>query len=46
MARGFAKQNATLVLMARRLERLESLAKELEKNGVKVLPIRCDVTST
>lgn len=46
MARGFAKQNATLVLMARRLERLESLAKELEKNGVKVLPIRCDVTLT
>ncbi len=46
MARGFAKQNATLVLMARRLERLESLAKELEKTGVKVLPIRCDVTST
>lgn len=46
MPRGFAKQNATLVLIARRLERLESLAKELEKTGVKVLPIRCDVTST
>lgn len=46
MARGFVNQHTTLVLMARRLERLESLAKKLEKEGVKVLPVRCDVTST
>ncbi len=46
MARGFAKQGADLVLMARRVERLEEFAKELEGLGVKALPIGCDVTST
>ena len=30
MAKGFAHQGATLVLMARRLERLVDFAKELE----------------
>lgn len=44
MARGFAKQGADLVITARRLEKLESLAEELRKEGVKVLPLRCDVT--
>ncbi len=46
MARGFAKQGADLVILARRLERLEELKSELESEGVKVLPIKCDVTST
>ncbi len=46
MARAFAKQGANLVILARRLERLEELKTELEKEGVKVLPIKCDVTST
>lgn len=46
MAFAFAKQGANLVVLARRLERLEELKKELEKEGVKVLPIKCDVTST
>ena len=46
MARAFAKQGADLVILARRLERLEELKKELEKEGVKVLPIQCDVTSS
>lgn len=46
MARAFAKQGANLVILARRLERLEELKKELEKEKVKVLPIKCDVTST
>ncbi len=46
MAKGFAKQGADLVILARRLERLEELKKELEEEGVKVLPIKCDVTST
>ena len=46
MAFAFAKQGADLVILARRLERLEELKKELEKEGVKVLPIKCDVTST
>ena len=46
MAKGFAEQGANLVLLARRLERLEALASELEKKGVKVLPLKCDVTDS
>ena len=46
MAFAFAKQGADLVILARRLERLEELKKELEKEKIKVLPIKCDVTST
>ena len=46
MARGFAKQGADLVILARRIERLEELKAELEQEGVRVLPIKCDVTST
>lgn len=47
MARGFASQHANLVLLARREERLVALANELTKEyGVKVLTLKCDVTST
>ena len=46
MAMAFAKQGADLVIMARRIERLEEYKIELEKEGVKVLPIKCDVTDT
>ncbi|MBQ8984644.1 SDR family oxidoreductase [Candidatus Saccharibacteria bacterium] len=47
MARGFAAQGANLAILARRVERLEEFAKELEKEyKVKVLPVKCDVTST
>lgn len=46
MAVGFAGQGASLVLLARRIERLEELAKELKEKGTKVLPIQCDVTKT
>lgn len=46
MAMSFARQGANLVLLARRIERLEELKKELEKENIKVLPIKCDVTST
>ncbi|MBQ9485739.1 MAG: 3-oxoacyl-ACP reductase FabG, partial [Clostridia bacterium] len=46
MASAFADQGADLVLMARRIERLEELKTQLEKKGVKVLPVQCDVTST
>ena len=47
MSRAFAAQGADLVLMARRIERLEEYKKELEKEfGIKVLPIQCDVTNT
>ncbi len=40
----FAKEGAHLVLTARRLERLEKLAKEIEELGQKALPIQCDVS--
>ena len=46
MARAFARQGASLAVLARRIEKLEELKKELEVNGVKVLAIKCDVTST
>ena len=47
MAEGYAKCGANLVLMARRIERLEASAKEwTEAYGVEVLPVACDVTST
>ena len=46
MARGFADQGADLVILARRVEKLEELKAELEQKGVKVLPIKCDVTLT
>lgn len=45
MARAFAERGADLVILARREERLLELKKELE-GKVKVLPIKCDVTST
>ena len=46
MARGFAEAGADLVILARRVEKLEELELELEAKGVRVLPIKCDVTST
>ncbi|MCR5078997.1 MAG: SDR family oxidoreductase [Bacilli bacterium] len=46
MAEGFAAVHANLVLLARRVERLEATAKELsEKFGIDVLPVKCDVTN-
>ena len=47
MALAFARQGASLVILARRLERLEKFKPELEKAGAKkVLALKCDVTST
>lgn len=46
MTYAFAKQGAYLVLLARRIERLEEIKKELEAKGTKVLIAKCDVTST
>jgi gluconate 5-dehydrogenase len=43
-ARSYAESGANLVILARRKERLDSLAKELSKFGVKILPLVCDVT--
>lgn len=47
LALALAKRGANLVILARRLERLNKFAPELEKAGAKkVLAIKCDVTST
>ena len=46
MARAFANQGADLAIVARRVERLEALKEELKDTGVKILPVKCDVTST
>ena len=46
MAKAFANQGADLVIIARRIERLEELKAELEQKNIKVLPIKCDVTSS
>lgn len=45
MAVGFAKQGADLVLLARRLEKLEAIAEEIKTYGVRCLSIKCDVTN-
>lgn len=44
MSRGFAGQGADLVILARRMEKLEGLAEELRGMGAKCLPVQCDVT--
>ena len=46
MSKAFAKQGADLVILARRIEKLEELKKELESEGVRVLALKCDVTDT
>ena len=47
MAMAFARQGASLAILARRQERLEEFKPKLEEAGAKeVLPIKCDVTST
>jgi len=39
-----AAQGADIVIMARRIERLQELAENIRKTGVRCLPIQCDVT--
>ena len=46
MTYAFANAGASLVILARRIEKLEELKEEIEKIGVRVLAIKCDVTST
>lgn len=45
MAIALARQGADLAIMARRPEKLEATAKEIESLGVRCLPVACDVTS-
>ena len=46
MTRGFAAQGADLVIMARRIEKLEALAEEVRKMGHRCRPSQCDVTNS
>lgn len=43
-ARAYAEAGADVALLARRKDRLESLAKELESKGVRALAVQCDVS--
>lgn len=44
MAYAFVKQGANLVLLARRIEKLNELSQEIKALGVDALAIKCDVT--
>ena len=46
MSKAFAEQGATVVVLARRIERLEELKAELEAKGTECYALKCDVTST
>lgn len=46
MSEAFAMQGADIVIMARRIEKLNELKVELEKYNVKILSVKCDVTNT
>ena len=41
-----AEQGANVTIVARRIEKLEEVKKEVEEYGVKCLAIQCDVTNT
>lgn len=44
LARGFAAAGASVALLARRIERLETLAGQIQAAGGRALPLACDVT--
>ncbi len=47
MAKALANQGASIVVVARRQEKIEAVAKELTTEyGVETLPVRCDITNT
>ena len=46
IAIAFAKEGADVVLVARTLEQLETVAREIKEKGREALPIACDVAST
>ena len=47
MAHALANQGCKIVAIARRLDKLEQVCKEIsEQHGVETLPIRCDITNT
>jgi len=47
MAKALANQGANIIVVARRQNKIEEVAKEIaEEFGVETLPVRCDITST
>ena len=46
MAKALARQGANIAILARRKEKLETVAEEIRALGVKCLEVPCDVTST
>lgn len=44
-ARAYAKSGANVALLARRVEKLEEVAKEIEDLGVGVIAVKCDVSN-
>jgi len=44
VAREFARRGAAVALLARRAERIDALARELQRSGRRALAIPCDVT--
>lgn len=44
-ARAYAENGAHVALLARRVDKLEAVAKEIEAMGQKALPVQCDVSS-
>ncbi|NEQ17336.1 MULTISPECIES: SDR family NAD(P)-dependent oxidoreductase [unclassified Moorena] len=44
LAHELARQGANVVLLARRAERLEAIASQIDPNGQRVLAMPCDVT--
>lgn len=44
IALAYARLGADVAVLARRVDRLEQVAKEIEELGVKAFPIQCDVT--
>ena len=46
MAKALARQGADIAILARRKEKLETVAEEIRKLGVKCIPVQCDVTDT
>ena len=44
-ALAYAKEGANVCVLARRVEKIESLAKEIEELGVQSIALKCDVTN-
>src|SRR5574344_65878 len=46
MDKGFANQGTDVIILARRLEKLEALAKEIKSMNVECIALKCDVTDS